>query len=38
MARMHPKVQSTRRDFGYRFKQTNWILDSGAACHMTPDI
>ena len=34
MARMQSNAESTRRDFGYRSKLTNWILDSGATCHM----
>ena len=28
----------TRNIYGDRFQLTNWILDSGATCHMTPEI
>ena len=27
-----------RRGFGDSSQLTNWILDSGGTCHMTPDI
>ena len=38
MARIYSNTESPRRDFGDRLQMTNWILDSGATCHMTPDI
>ena len=25
-------------NYGNRLQLTNWILDSGSTCHMTPDI
>ena len=38
MARINPNVESTGRYFGDSSQLTNWILDSGATFHMTPDI
>ena len=38
MARMSSNAESPGRSFGDRSQLTNWILDSGATCHMTPDI
>ena len=38
MARMSINSYSPRIDYGDILKLTNWILDSGATCHMTPDI
>ena len=38
MERMSPNKEIPRRDFGDSLKLTNWILDSGAACHMKPEI
>ena len=38
MAQMSDKDASSSRDFGDSSKWTNWILDSGAACHMTPQV
>ena len=35
MARMYSNDGSSSRDFG---QLTNWILDSGATCHMTPQV
>ena len=35
---MSSNVESPGRDFGYSSQLTIWILDSGATCHMTPDI
>ena len=36
MARMYSSVEISRRDFGDISQLTNWILDSGATCRMTP--
>ena len=38
MACMYSNVDRPRRDFGNILQMTNWVLDSGATCHMTPDI
>ena len=38
MARMSSNVESPRRDFRDSSQLTNWILDSGATCHMTQYI
>ena len=38
MARMSTNTESTRRSYGDIFQLTNWILDSGATCHITLDI
>ena len=38
MARMSSNEESPRRDYGDKSQLTNWILDSKAICHMTPDI
>ena len=38
MAQMSLTVEIPRRDFGDISQLTNWILDSGAMCHMTPEI
>ena len=38
MAHMSSNAESTRRNYGNSSQQTNWILDSGAACHVTPEI
>ena len=35
MACMYSNVESPRRDFGESLQLTNWILESGATCHMT---
>ena len=31
-------IKSPRRYFGYILELTNWILESGKTCHMTPEI
>ena len=36
MARMSNDDVSKNRDYGDSSQLTNWILDSGATCHMTP--
>ena len=38
MALMSTNAESFRRHFGDSSQMTNCILDSGATCHMTPDI
>ena len=38
MARMSGNEKSYIRDFGNSSQFTNWILNSGATCHMTPQI
>ena len=38
MAYKYSNEKSHRRDFGDSSQLTNWILDSGATCPMTPEI
>ena len=38
MGRMSGNDESSSRDFGDLSQLTNWILDSGATCHMTPQV
>ena len=38
MARMYSNAESPRKYFGDISQLTNWILDAGATCHMTPEI
>ena len=38
MASVSSNAESPRRDLGDRSQLTNSVLDSGATCHMTPDI
>ena len=38
MTCMSSNAESPRIDFGDSSELTNWILDSGANFHMTPDI
>ena len=38
MTHMYFNAERPRRDFGDSLQLTNWILDSGETCHMTPDI
>ena len=38
MARMSDNEECSSRDFGNSSKLTNCILDSGATCHMTPEV
>ena len=38
LARMSGNYKSSRRDFGDSSQLTNWSLDSGATCHMTPQV
>ena len=38
MARMYNDDVSENKDYGDSSQLTNWILDSGATCHMTPEV
>ena len=38
MARMTSNARNPRIKYGYSSQLTNWILDSGATCHMTQKI
>ena len=38
MARMSNDDVSKSKDYGDSSQLANWILDSGATCHMTPEI
>ena len=38
MARTSDNDECFIRDFGYSSQLTHWILDSGATCHMTPQV
>ena len=38
MARMSNHDVSKNKDYGDSSQLTNWILDSGATCHMTPGV
>ena len=38
MARISGNDKISNRDFGDISQLTNWILDSGATCHMTPQV
>ena len=38
MARMSSDDKRKSKDFGDSSKLTNWILDSGATFHMTPEV
>ena len=38
MALMSGNDESCRRDFVHSFQLTNYILDSGATCHITPQV
>ena len=38
MAGMSDNDESTSRYFGDSWQLTNWVLDSGATCHMTPHV
>ena len=38
MARMYGNDECTSVNFGDIYQLTNWILDSGAICHMTPEV
>ena len=38
MARMSGNEECHSGNFGDSSQLTNWILDSGATCHMTPEV
>ena len=38
MARMSNNDVRENKDYGDSSQLTNWILDSGATCHMTPEV
>ena len=38
MARMSGNDKCPSGNFGYSSQLTNWILDSGATCHMIPEV
>ena len=38
MARMSSNDECPSGNFDDSSQLTNWILDSGATCHMTPDL
>ena len=38
MARMSNDDVSENKDYGNSSQLTNWILDSGATCHKTPEV
>ena len=38
MARMYSNDEISSKDFGDSLQLTNWILDSGEKCHMTPQV
>ena len=38
MAHMSDNGKCSGRDFGDSSQLTNWILDSGATCHMMPQV
>ena len=38
MTHIYSNIKISRRGFGDISQLNNWILDSGATCHMTPEI
>ena len=38
MAQMSNDDKRENKDYGDSSQLTNWILDSGATCHMTPEV
>ena len=38
MARMSSNDKRKSEKYGDSFQLTNWILDSGATCHMIPEV
>ena len=38
MAKMYSDDKRKSKDYGDSLKLINWILDSGATCHMTPEV
>ena len=37
-ARMSNDDKRENKDYGDSSQLTNWVLDSGATCHMTPEV
>ena len=38
MAQMSSNDKSSIENYGDSSQLTNWVLDSGATCHMTPEV
>ena len=38
MSQMSTDDKRKSKDYGESLQLTNWILDSGATCHMTPEV
>ena len=38
MERMSSNDECSSENYGDSSRLTNWILDSGATCHMTPEV
>ena len=38
MAQMSGNDECPSENFGDSSQLTNWVLDSGATCHMTPEV
>ena len=38
MARMSDDDERESKEYGDSSQLNNWILDSGAMCHMTPEV
>ena len=38
MSRISSNDERSSDNYGDSSKLTNWILDSGATCHMTPEV
>ena len=38
MARISSNDEHSSENYGESLQLTNWILDSGATCHMTPEV
>ena len=38
MERMSSNDERSSEHYGDSFQLTNWILDSGETCHMTPEV
>ena len=38
MVRMSSNDERSSENYGGSLQSTNWILDSGATCHMTPEV
>ena len=38
MARMSSNEERSSENYGHSLQLTNWVLDSGATCHMTLEV